>query len=156
MNSLDASHNKISFSMVHRDFYNIDNVIRFTLKVPSIRIFLSIGSLYGKNFLSEGHPRFLSNFPFVNLQIDSIVESLRSIKYCTQYMKKRIRFSQRYAFWGIQSFLARLSRRLIGELIVYTDIRHPSVRRLSSARPSIFSNDVSSEAVRTILSILHI
>ena len=34
--------------------------------------------------LSEGHPRFLSNFPFVNLQIKSIVESLRPIKSRTQ------------------------------------------------------------------------
>ena len=49
------------------------------------------------------------------------------------------------------SFLAHLSRRLTGELIVYTGIRRPSVRR-----PSTFSNDISSEAVRRILSILHI
>ena len=31
-----------------------------------------------------GSPRFLSNSPFVNLQIKSIVESLRPIKSCTQ------------------------------------------------------------------------
>ena len=49
-------------------------------------------------------------------------------------------------------FLAHLSRRLTGELIVYTGIRRPSVVR----RPSTFSNDISSEAVRRILSILHI
>ena len=47
-------------------------------------------------------------------------------------------------------FLAHLSRRLTGELIVYTGIRRPSVR------PTTFSNDISSEAVRRILSILHI
>ena len=47
--------------------------------------------------------------------------------------------------------LAHLSRRLTGELIVYTGIRRPSV-----VRPSTFSNDISSEAVRRILSILHI
>ena len=51
-------------------------------------------------------------------------------------------------------FLAHLSRRLIGELIVYTGIRRPSVRR-RSVRPSTFSNDISSEAVRPIFSILH-
>ena len=31
---------------------------------------------------------FLSNFPFVNLQIKSIVKSLRLIMWCTQSMKK--------------------------------------------------------------------
>ena len=48
-------------------------------------------------------------------------------------------------------FLAHLSRRLIGELIVYEGIRRPSVRRLST-----FLNDISSEAVRPILFIFHI
>ena len=48
-------------------------------------------------------------------------------------------------------FLAHLSRRLIGELIVYKGIRRPSVRRLST-----FSNDISSEAIRPILLIFHI
>ena len=48
--------------------------------------------------------------------------------------------------------LAHLSRRLIGELIVYTGIRRPSVVR----RPSTFSNDIPSKAVRPILSIFHI
>ena len=47
-------------------------------------------------------------------------------------------------------FLAHLSRRLIGELIVYSGIRRPFI-----VRPSTFSNDISSEAVRPILSILH-
>ena len=49
------------------------------------------------------------------------------------------------------SFLAHLSRRLIGELIVYKGIRRPSVVRLST-----FSNDISSEAVRPILFIFHV
>ena len=53
-------------------------------------------------------------------------------------------------------FLAQLSRRLTGELIVYTGIRRPSVRLASVRRPSTFSNDISSEAVRRILSIFHI
>ena len=58
----------------------------------------------------------------------------------------------------IAYFLAHLSRRLIGELIVYTGIRRPSsVRRPSVVlRPSTFSNDISSEAVGQILSIFHI
>ena len=51
--------------------------------------------------------------------------------------------------------LAHLSRRLIGELIVYEGIRRPSVRR-PSVRLSTFSNDISSEAVRPILLIFHI
>ena len=34
-------------------------------------------------------PDFLSKFPFVNLQIKAIVESLCPIKACTQLMKKR-------------------------------------------------------------------
>ena len=51
--------------------------------------------------------------------------------------------------------LAHLSRRLIGELIVYRGIRRPSVRP-SVRRLSTFSNDISSEAVRPILFIFHI
>ena len=47
-----------------------------------------------------------------------------------------------------QLLLAHLSRRLIGELIVYTGT--------SVCRPSTFSNHISSEAVRPILSILHV
>ena len=49
--------------MVHSDLFIFDNVIPIILKVPSIRFFLSIGSLNDKNCLSEGHPRFLSIFP---------------------------------------------------------------------------------------------
>ena len=48
-------------------------------------------------------------------------------------------------------FLTHLSRRLIGELIVYEGVRCPSSVRLST-----FSNDISSEAVRPILFIFHI
>ena len=55
--------------MVHSDMFIFDSVIRITLMVPSIRNILSIGRLNGKNRLSEGQPRVLSNFPFVNLQI---------------------------------------------------------------------------------------
>ena len=51
-------------------------------------------------------------------------------------------------------FLAHLSRRLIGELIVYEGIRRPSlVRRPSSV--NIFK-DISSEAVRIFFHISHI
>ena len=60
-------------SMVHSEFSIFDKVIRTTVKVPSIRIALSIGSLNGKNCLSEDHPRFVSIFPFLNLRIESIV-----------------------------------------------------------------------------------
>ena len=63
--------------MVHSDLFIFDNGIRITLKVPSVRIFLSKESLNGKNRLSGGHPRFLSMFPSVNRQIESVVKSLR-------------------------------------------------------------------------------
>ena len=59
--------------MVHSDLFIFDDVIRILFKVPSIRIVLSIGSFTGKNRLSEGHFRFLSILPFVNLQIKSII-----------------------------------------------------------------------------------
>ena len=52
---------------------------------------------------------------------------------------------------GCKLFLAHLSRRLIGELIVYGGIRRPSSVRLST-----FSKDISSEAMRPILFIFHI
>ena len=42
------------------------------------------------------------------------------------------------------TFLAHLSRRLMGELIVYQSLRRPSVRP-SVVRPSTFSNIFSSE-----------
>ena len=77
----------------------VENVIRVSLKVPSITIVLSMGSLNGKNRLSEVHLRFLSNFPFVNLQIKSIVESLRPIKLCTQSMKKISNLLKNMHFW---------------------------------------------------------
>ena len=48
-------------------------------------------------------------------------------------------------------FLAHLSRRLKGELLVYRGIRRPSVVRPSST----FSNDVFSEAAGPILLIFH-
>ena len=60
--------------MVHSDILIFDNGVCVTLKLSSIRIIMSIGSLNGKNRLSEGHSRFLSNFPFVNLQMKSIIE----------------------------------------------------------------------------------
>ena len=44
-------------------------------------------------------------------------------------------------------FLAHLSRRLIGEFVVYKGISRPSVRPSASVvRLSTFSNDISSEA----------
>ena len=68
--------------MVNSDLFTFDNVIRITLK-GDVPIILSVGSLNGKNRHSDGHPRFLSNFPPIDLQIKSIVESLRYIKSCT-------------------------------------------------------------------------
>ena len=55
-------------------------------------------------------------------------------------------------------FLAHVSRRLIGELLVYRGIRRPSgVRRPSVVRrpSSTFSNDFFSEAAGPILLIFH-
>ena len=52
--------------MVHGDLFIFDDILRISLKIPSIRIAMSIGS--GKNRLSEGHLRSLSALPFVNLQ----------------------------------------------------------------------------------------
>ena len=75
-------------SIVHNDIFIFENVISISLKVPAITIVFSMGSLNGKNRLSEGHLRSLSKFQFVNLQIKSIVESLRPIMSCTQSMKK--------------------------------------------------------------------
>ena len=60
-------------SIVHSDLLIFDNVIRITLKVSSIRIVMSIGILNGKHRNSGGHLRFLSIYPFVNIQIKSIV-----------------------------------------------------------------------------------
>ena len=73
-------------SIVHNDIFIFDNVISISLKVPSITIVY--GKLKWQKRLSEGHLRFLSNFPFENLQIKSIVESLRPIMSCNQSMKK--------------------------------------------------------------------
>ena len=64
-----------------------------------------------KNRLSEGHLRFLSNFPFVNLQIKSIVESLCPIQSCTQPMNeisdslKNMHFGVKNRFSEILKFL---------------------------------------------------
>ena len=93
-------------SIVHNDIFIFNNVISISLKVPSITIVLIVSwkLKWQKHRLSEGHLRFLSNFPFVNLQIKSIVESLRSIMSCTQSMKKGIRFTQKYAFLGKNRF----------------------------------------------------
>ena len=71
-------------SMVHSDLFIFNNAICIILKVPSIRIHLSIGSLKAKIAFRRVTAYCLSNFPFVNLQIKSIFESLRSIKLCTQ------------------------------------------------------------------------
>ena len=91
--------------MVHNDPFILDNVhvihITFiTLKVPSIRIFLSIGSLNGKNHLSGGHTRFLTVFQLVTLQNNPAVKSLHPIKLCTKFKKKIQSFCKRKVFWN--------------------------------------------------------
>ena len=55
-----------------------------------------------------------------------------------------------------RTVLAHLGRRLIGELIVYEGIRRPSVVRRPSVRLSTFSNDISSEAEKSIPFMFHI
>ena len=57
-------------SMVDIYLFMLDDIIRITLKVPLIRIILSIGSLNGKECLSEGHPSLLSYLLFVNLKLN--------------------------------------------------------------------------------------
>ena len=59
-------------SIVYTDSLIFDSVICISLKVPLIRILLSIGSWNGKNCLLEGRSRFLSILPFVNLQIEIV------------------------------------------------------------------------------------
>ena len=86
-------------SKVHNDIFIFDNVISISLKVPSITKVFSMGSSNDKNRLSGGHLRFLSKFPFVNLQIKSIVESLRPIMSCTQSMKKISDLQKICMFW---------------------------------------------------------
>ena len=55
-------------------------------------------------------------------------------------------------YYEFLAFLAHLSRRLIGELIVYEGIHRPSVvRPLSINCLSTFSNDTSSEAKKPII-----
>ena len=86
-------------SIVHNDIFIFDIVISIFLKVPSITIVLFMGSKNVKNRLSEGHLRVLSHFPFVNLQIKSVVESLRPIMSCTQSMKKISDLLKNMHFW---------------------------------------------------------
>ena len=86
-----------AMSIVHNDIFIFDNVISISLKVPSITIVFSMGSSNGKNRLSEGHLRFLSKFPFVNLQIKSIVESLRPIMSINE---KNIQFTKKICIFG--------------------------------------------------------
>ena len=57
-------------AMVHSDCFIFGKVIRITVKVPSIKIALSIGSLDGKTCLSKGHPRFLSIFPLLIFELN--------------------------------------------------------------------------------------
>ena len=75
-----------------------------------------------KNRRSEGHLRFLSNFPIVNLQIKSKVESLRPIMSCTQSMKqisdllKNMHFGVKNRFSEILKFLRICGSDLIDSI----------------------------------------
>ena len=85
--------------MVSSDIFNFLQFNTHFYESTLNQILFPKGSVIGKNRLSEGDPNFfLSNFPFANLQIKTIVESLRPIKSNTRKMKKKIRFSQKYAF----------------------------------------------------------
>ena len=72
--------------------------------------------------------------------LDSI--SLSAVPNCTKDQRNSAQTRTESS-----QFLAHLSRRLMGELIVYQSLRRPSVvRRLSSVvRPSTISNIFSSE-----------
>ena len=80
-------------------------------------------------------------------------------KYDTwQEFEHRFRFAQKYDKNTPKNvFLAHLSRRLMGELIVYQSLQRPSiVRRLSSVvGPSTISNIFSSETTGPIKFKLH-
>ena len=86
--------------MVHSDFCIFEDVIRISLKVPSIRFVLSKESLTGKNRLSEGHLNILSTLP---LKIFKLNQSLMSHKVLYSINEKRIQFSKKCAFWGKKS-----------------------------------------------------
>ena len=91
------------------DLCNINSTQRFLNFLPCYKHF-SEGTpnhncfVYGKLKLQKssfrGSSQILSNFPFVNLQIKSIVESVRPIMSCTQSMKKISDLLKKYAFWG--------------------------------------------------------
>ena len=87
-------------------------------------------------------------FSFLNIQL-----AMHPIHYEQGVQRRMVLVVNFFVF--LKLLLAHLSRRLIGELIVYEGIRRPSVRP-SVRRLSTFSNDISSEAVRPILFIFHI
>ena len=83
--------------MIHSDLFIFANVIRISMKVPSINIILYIGRLKGENRPTESQPRYLSNFLFTNLQIKSIVE-FTFHKVVHSINEKETIFTK-YAFW---------------------------------------------------------
>ena len=92
-----------------------------------------MGSGNGKNRLSEGHLRFLSTFPFVNLQIKSIVESLRPIMSCAQPMKKisdllkNVHFGvKKICFQKLSNFSESVGRILLTPLAFWKLLIWPS------------------------------
>ena len=98
-------------------FFIYDNVVHISFKVPLIRIVLSIGSLYGKNHVSECHPRFKLVFLFVNLQIKStisVIVQLLNMNEC-----KRSNFLKKYAFLGKKSQFSSSEQRCPSDDIPY-------------------------------------
>ena len=65
---------------------------------------------------------FVSKFPFINLQIKSIVESLRPIMLCTQSMKtisdllKNMQFGVKIGFQKFSNFSKSVGRILLTPL----------------------------------------
>ena len=91
-----------------------------------------------------------------NLTIYSVLicvafEQKRTLVKILPVINMLMTFEQRFlcGFIHANELLAHLSRRLMGELIVYQSLRRPSVRP-SSVRPSTFSNIFSSETTGPI------
>ena len=92
-------------SIVYNDIFIFDNVISISLKVPSV-----YGKLkWQKIVFQKGHLRFLSNFPFVNLQIKSIVESFTSHNVVHSIDEKISELLKNMHFWVKNRFFKKFS-----------------------------------------------
>ena len=112
--------------------------------------------VYGYAYSSyhHGHDR-IGLMTYGNSKVKDLGPVVQSIVSLTTSLRCRLVKYMPTKLSNTLLFLAHLSRRVIGELIVYKGIRRPSVVR-SSVSLSTFSNDISSEAVRPILLIFHI